>query len=678
MKKGKRRKPFFFYGVVPAVLFLCLVSLCHGRSERTFRVSVRTNAPPYSFVSWFKGGTSLRGLHIDVLQQVSHHLNAEFNYIKFNAFQTQRKALREGVVDMIGIFRSDGPSPDPNGFAYIPLGLSVTQAIFVHKSCTTVVCAKDLANKKVAIVGGATATENSLKDSKNVDVYRASSPLEALEMLDSKLVDAFIAPSHKVAEYLIQKEGLGNIHKVGLPLATIELGIAVKKDNQALYCELRRAVKRVKSSGMLGQIKVKWYGKEFELTFLEKYYRILLGIFSGVLLVLFFVALLNHQLKKRVKIITRQLQSAESRNRDLIESSPDMIFVVNRKGRIYHMNREAHSFFPTDLSQDTDRADLKDLLPPNNLENLEIFLDAVFTQEKAVKEFQVKDRQSEYREIDIAATLLPSEPSAGQRACLFARDVTQRNRIERDLVQADRMAIIGQMAADVAHEINNPIGIVRANIDLILTRGWFLPEAKEFLDSCQRNTIRAGDFTRDLLAIAKPKTPEMRELNLWEVLGSTLDMMGAQLKRIHITKKQKGEPAIVLGDWNLLQQVLVNLLLNSAVAMKQIPHPELHITCCVPSGFKTVRLRIEDKGVGIPKANLNKIFEPFFTKGKKEGLGLGLFISQRIIKNHNGIIYAESEVDKGTQFIIEIPLIEMDDSNSKTGICETKESKHEV
>ena len=128
------------------------------------------------------------------------------------------------------------------------------------------------------------------------------------------------------------------------------------------------------------------------------------------------------------------------------------------------------------------------------------------------------------------------------------------------------------------------------------------------------------------------------------------------IKNITVKKKTRGDAALILGDQNLLQQVLVNLLLNAAVAVQKKTNPEISITCCVPKGSDMVRLRVEDKGVGIPKQHVNEVFEPFFTQGKKEGFGLGLFISKRIIENHNGIIYAESEVNVGTQFIIEIPV----------------------
>jgi signal transduction histidine kinase/ABC-type amino acid transport substrate-binding protein len=660
MGKNKRLKNLFVCGAVAILLMVSIVPLGHGLEREILKVGISTNVPPLSFVSWLKTGIRLRGLHVDVLEQVAHHLKVEFQYIKCSSIEMQWQYLMSGKIDIIGVAESGlVHSGTPEG-AFIPLNLDQSGWIFVHKSCRTIVCAKDLGSKQVAVLAGSKATDAELKDSVPANnIHHVTSALEGLTLLESGMVDAFVAPSVRVAGYLIQKQGLKNIRKVGVAFSRTELGMVIKQGNPRFSVELSRAAAVVRNSGTLARLKAKWYGTEFKQSFIKRYYPFIAGGFLLVLMVLGAVAVLNRQLKKKVKAVTGQLKASEHRYRNLIESSPDMIFVVNRSGKIYQMNREARFFMPSVLPPTDAVLQLKELFSPGDLESLEAFLASVFNREKSTMEFKVRNSKFGYRELEIAATLLPScsaEPTEDRLACFFSRDVTQRNKIERDLVQADRMNIIGQMAADVAHEINNPIGIILANIDLILDRGWFSPEAREFLESCKRNTLRAGDFTRDLLAIATPKTPEMKTLNLWDLICSSLDMMGAQLRRIRIQKKNTGELPLVQGDWNLLQQVLVNLLLNAAAAMAHVPEPLLQITCCAPENSGMVRIRVEDGGVGIPLENLSKVFEPFFTKGKKEGLGLGLFISRRIVNNHDGVIYVESEVDRGTEFIIEMPL----------------------
>ena len=220
------------------------------------------------------------------------------------------------------------------------------------------------------------------------------------------------------------------------------------------------------------------------------------------------------------------------------------------------------------------------------------------------------------------------------------------------------MSIIGQMAAGVAHEINNPLGIIRTNIELIVAQGWFSEKARDFVDSSLRNSVRAGKIIKDLLAVAKPKNPEMDHVNVLELIQSTLAVIGAQIKYVKVNLESKGETPYLWGDRNQIQQVLVNIFLNATDAMKGLKEPKMNITCCVAPNSSTVRIRIDDSGPGIHKSKLYSVFEPFVTHGKPDGFGLGLFISRMIVEAHNGIIFAESDEGKGAQITIELPLSE--------------------
>ncbi len=630
-------------------------------TERPFiRVGVYTNKPPYSFLHWSEKGPMFRGAQIDIIQQIFHYADIPFRYVKCLTPPETYQALQSKRIDMIGhtIIREDNRYP--GDYKHIPTGLELTSWLFIHKSCSTVVCTQDLKDKRIAMIGSSKESHPLLKGiGENIEIFPFSSPLEALRTLEEGFVDAYLAPSEKIAAYIIRKEEFENIRRVGIALDKIPLAIAVPDADPKLYQKLVHAAEQVRMSGMIRRIESKWFGKDYSPSFLEKHRRSI--YFSIALIVLAFGAAMIwvQYLKKQVGRFKGQFKVSQERYSNLIESSPDMIFVVTKEGEVTHMNREARHAMPF-IAKDSDGTPpiLENLVAQADRSKFKVFLNEVFNQKKAMGEFQFKDLISGYLEIDIAGTLLPDEPGAEAMACLFARDVTEKKRIERDLVQADKMAIIGQMAADVAHEINNPIGIVTTNIELILARGWHDEEATEFLEACKRNTLRAGKYTRDLLAVARPKTPQMEKLDLWELVSTTIDLLGAQLKDIEIEKQTKGRPALIRGDRNLIQQVLVNLMLNSAAAMKESDDPSMTITCCVPDGTEMVRLRIEDIGVGIPKANLTQVFEPFFTEGKKEGFGLGLFICRRIIENHNGEIYAESELNKGSLFVVELPLIE--------------------
>jgi len=644
----------------------------HAKEKRVYRVATLVNRHPYAFVSLGPEGKTIRGAYIDVLNLIAQRMHAQFTYIKSNDFEMSQELVERGEADIIGWAFSVENSKFLDHYSFIPSGLVLTSHIFVHDSCNHVVCAKDLTNKRIAVVSGGPGLW-PFDVPEHGEIFPVHSQNEGLKMLNEGLVEAFISPSEEIAQSIIVEEGYENVRRVGVPLRTIPIGIAIPEGQQKLYQELKDAAEFVKDSGMLGHITDKWFGVEYKTSLVKRYRYYIYSFIGGAMLLSLAVIFWNYLLKKKVQSMTDQLQRSESRYRNLIESSPDMMFVINREGVIELMNKEARYSVPARCLEGNGDACLNDVFMLNADDNdvdFRVFLDELFTNHKQAKSFRLRNSLAAYRDVDVVATLLQLEADEQARACLFARDVTERNRIERDLVQADRMAIIGQMAADVAHEINNPIGIIRANIDLILAKGWHTEEAREFLESCKRNTNRAGEFTHDLLAIAKPKTPELKDLQLWDLVLATLDMMGVQLKHVKVTTLSKGRKALIKGDWNLLQQVLVNLLLNAAAAVKSQPNPAITITCCVPTGSDMVRLKIEDKGVGIERRHLREIFEPFFTMGKKEGFGLGLFISKRVVENHNGIIYAESEMGKGTLMVIEMPLLSADETDAE-GRAET-------
>jgi len=643
------------YLSIAVLLLFAFTVEARAEDREVLKVGVRTGAPPFCFLSKKDGKVGLRGINVDLITQIERLLRVKVRYSNCNSIEQRREWLARGRIDVIAIDLMG--AANRSDIDYVPVDFSLTRRFFVHEKCKTVVCSRDLSGKKVVVLAGDNYRPFVQRvEESNLFVVRTS--LEALLLLDRDLVDAFLAPSELVAQYLIQTEKLRHIVRVGMALEKIPLALGVRADDHKLFEELTTAVARLRRTGTLKLIKDKWYGIAYQPTSWRKYSKaIIIGI-SSILVVFLTIFAWSFQLKRKVLKVTKDLQTSERKYRSLIESSPDMIFVVEEDGRIEGANKRARVFMAAKALEKNEKCNLVDLVTAEEKAGLEGFLSTVFNRESGAGEFQLIDGRGQVRDIDIAATLIPGETSCGSLACCIARDVSDRNRIEKELVQADRLATIGKMAAGVAHEINNPLGIMRTNIELILARGWFSEEAKEFVDSIQRNTVRAGKITQDLLALGKPKTPEMGDVNLSQLVEMTLSLLGHQLKGIDIEFHLAPEPVWVWGDRNLLQQVLVNVFLNARAALEDSRNRKIRISFCAPPGEDAACLRIGDNGKGIPRKNLNEVFESFFTDGKQEGFGLGLFISRRIIERHDGMIFAESEEGRGTHIIIELPTLE--------------------
>ena len=247
----------------------------------------------------------------------------------------------------------------------------------------------------------------------------------------------------------------------------------------------------------------------------------------------------------------------------------------------------------------------------------------------------------------------------------------------RKLLQADRLASLGQLAASVAHEINNPISGV-LNLSTLLERlmadGEFPPgreaEFRKYLSQISAETTRVGRMVTDLLAFSRRSKPQRVPGDLNKLVRSTLRLVGHKLKLMNAEtalELQEDLP-LVECDPSQIQQVILNLILNGAQAMHPKGGGELTIrTRLLPDG-DNVELCVRDTGEGIAPENLAKIFDPFFTtKAEGKGVGLGLAVLYGIVKAHDGEIEVASQRNEGATFTVTLPL------KAKSGAAEEKE-----
>ena len=236
----------------------------------------------------------------------------------------------------------------------------------------------------------------------------------------------------------------------------------------------------------------------------------------------------------------------------------------------------------------------------------------------------------------------------------------------RKLLQADRLASLGQLAASVAHEINNPISGV-LNLSTLLERlmgnGGFPSgreaEFRKYLGQISQETTRVGRIVTDLLAFSRRSKPQRVPGDLNKLVRSTLRLVGHKLKLMNaetLLDLQEGLP-LVECDPSQIQQVILNLILNAAQAMHSKGGGELTIRTRLFPGGDTVELCVRDTGEGIAPENLAKIFDPFFTtKAEGKGVGLGLAVLYGIVKAHDGEVEVASQRNEGTSFSGTLPL----------------------
>ena len=226
------------------------------------------------------------------------------------------------------------------------------------------------------------------------------------------------------------------------------------------------------------------------------------------------------------------------------------------------------------------------------------------------------------------------------------------------IIESERLALVGQLAANVAHELNSPLqGIVTFSHLMIEDHPCDNPSHIDSLEKIVGQANRCRDIIRGLLDFSRQRKPDKTLNNINTVLGSCIALVEHQalFHNIQITKNLEENPPLAIIDASQVERVFINMIMNAAEAMEG--NGELTLTTRFHPGKEIIEIVFSDTGPGISKENLKKIFDPFFTtKDVGHGTGLGLAISYGVVQSHKGEISIYSEIGKGTTFVVSLPL----------------------
>ncbi|RKY89833.1 histidine kinase [candidate division KSB1 bacterium] len=242
---------------------------------------------------------------------------------------------------------------------------------------------------------------------------------------------------------------------------------------------------------------------------------------------------------------------------------------------------------------------------------------------------------------------------------------------QQQLIQTEKLASLGQLAAGVAHEINNPLGVIMIYSHILLKEIDEDKKKKEKLEIIIKESTRAKEIVKGLLSFARERKLKPGLGNINEVVNEALKLIEGQsfFHNIEITKDYDLSIPQMFMDSAQLKQVFLNIILNAAEAMKG--NGKLNIKTSLVRDDNRIKIRFSDTGPGISQLKIQKIFDPFYTT-KEKGTGLGLAVAYGIVQRHKGTIIAESEEGKGATFIIDLPIIK-DESVLTSAIIEEVE-----
>lgn len=360
-------------------------------------------------------------------------------------------------------------------------------------------------------------------------------------------------------------------------------------------------------------------------------------------------------LEQKIRQRTAQLRESEEKYRESINLANDAIFTLDAdSAQIVDSNKKAEEI--TGYSRhELSKKKIWEIVPEydrDRTKQLWITINAAGSGMLDNIDYQHIDGR--FTPTSISASVI--EYGKKKTIQWICRDITERKRMELQLIQAERLAAVGELAAGVAHEVNNPLGGLQNFVKMMKKEPGNTSQNLEFLDLMSEGLKRIEVIIKQLMAFSRPYSMHMTNHSLNEIVESSLRFVDHRIKEQSACLEKVLSPELpeIYGDADNISQVIINIIVNALDSMSSGGNLIIKTGYCdhQPSN---IQVTITDSGTGIREEILNKIFNPFFTT-KEMGSGLGLAISKRIMDDHNGNILVESKVGEGTTFFVCLPV----------------------
>jgi two-component system NtrC family sensor kinase len=355
----------------------------------------------------------------------------------------------------------------------------------------------------------------------------------------------------------------------------------------------------------------------------------------------------------------RRLHQQQEFARRLVDNFPDLILVLDTASHYTFVSPRCKEVLGYDVA-DTQQMEFGGRTHPEDLPAvLALYKDIIAGKQIfASLEIRVRHKLGEWRRIRFNFSPLSDENGNIEGVVLSGRDVTDLKRLEEQLIQAEKLAAMGQMLAGVAHELNNPLTAILGVTELLRERPGADESTKRQLELTHRQARRAARIVQNLLEFSRPASPQKKPLDLNNILERTLQLHEHSLRRnnIEVDFQLSADLPGVVGDANQLIQIFLNLITNAEQAIREV-RDSGRIQIRAGRSGNQLTITVQDDGVGIRPEALQRIFDPFYTtKRPGGGTGLGLSICMSIIREHGGNIEAETFPAGGSAFTIYLPV----------------------
>jgi PAS domain S-box-containing protein len=371
------------------------------------------------------------------------------------------------------------------------------------------------------------------------------------------------------------------------------------------------------------------------------------------------------------KLAEEALKESEASLRAMIENAPDSIAVYDLNGTILETNKRSEEMIglPREEIIGKNMFDVG-VIPQDYVPRTKKSLEHE-GENVEVQPFEFDLMRKDGSRITVEATTIAKKRAGKVEIICITRDITERKRaeeekrrLEQQLQLAGRLAAVGELAAGVAHELNNPLAAIQAFAEFLTDRDEVDEVIKSDVETIYKEAQRATRITANLLRFARRNKPEKQFISINEIIERSMDLHAYRMKvnNIQVLLELDPELPMTMADPDQMHQVFVNLTTNAEQAMTE-SHSGGRLLVKTQLEGKKIHITFTDSGPGISENDLKSIFDPFFTtKEVGKGTGLGLSICYGIIHEHGGNMYARNNTDTGVTFVMEIPVLSEEQS----------------
>lgn len=624
-------------------------------------VRISNSYPPFEF---FENGT-YQGLAYDYLTLIGERAGLTFQPTSEMAWNDALQSLQnKDGVDLILLI-----THTPEREAYMSFTrdyITFPEVIFTRNNGIFVSGTEDLQDRLVATENGFIEADMLRRDIPQVKLLEVETTAEALEAVALGKADAYVG-NLAVGSYLIDKLGLTNL-KIAAPTAYVDdsYAMAVRKDWPELLIIIEKGM------GSLGaadhqSIKQKWFVIPYEHGLNTA------DIVKWVLLITLIPLAFIFQLRRMVKNRTRELNASQKLLQVVQDNTSQFSGLMTPDGILRDANRTALDFIGCKKEEVVDKPFWETPWWTHNPDSQEQLKQAI---EKAAQGETIKLEATHQGVNDesriIAFSIDPVLNEFGEVIYLIpsGHDITESKALQSKALRTSQLAALGELAAGVAHEVNNPITGIINYAQLLLNRGDKKDPNRRMLELIIKEGDRVASIVKGLLSFARDDNTRLEPLDIRMIIDETLALNGSQLMKdgIAINVEQPEHLPLIRGNSQQLLQLFLNLLSNARYALNERDHDEhndkkLNITLEPVSNKlgEFIQITVFDNGCGIPEEKHDQIMKPFITtKPVGQGTGLGLSICNEIVNNHDGAINIESEQNCYTKVIIQLPVISKD------------------